>query len=147
MYSYFNQPAYNDLIQRLDNLKPNANALWGKMNAAQMLAHCQFPIQIALAKETVPLKPNWLIKFFFKKLLYSNTPYSKNAPTAPVLIVKESKDFHTEKAALKQWMQELWNDRANENRRDHPVFGTFTKDQWGAMQWKHLDHHFRQFDV
>ncbi|GAK99240.1 hypothetical protein JCM19314_3271 [Nonlabens ulvanivorans] len=28
-------------------------------------------------------------------------------------------------------MNELWEDRNNENRVPHPVFGDFTKDQWG----------------
>lgn len=44
-------------------------------------------------------------------------------------------------------MNELWEDRNNENRVPHPVFGDFTKDQWGIMQWKHLNHHFEQFGV
>ncbi|NND11366.1 MAG: DUF1569 domain-containing protein, partial [Flavobacteriaceae bacterium] len=29
----------------------------------------------------------------------------------------------------------------------HPSFGYYTKDQWGKTQYKHLDHHLRQFGV
>jgi Ca2+-binding EF-hand superfamily protein len=29
----------------------------------------------------------------------------------------------------------------------HPAFGSFTKEQWGQLQYKHLDHHLKQFGV
>ncbi len=29
----------------------------------------------------------------------------------------------------------------------HPVFGKFTKEQYGKMNYKHLDHHLTQFGV
>ncbi len=29
----------------------------------------------------------------------------------------------------------------------HPAFGPFTKEQWGQLQYKHLDHHLKQFGV
>jgi len=29
----------------------------------------------------------------------------------------------------------------------HPSFGEFTKEQWGQLEYKHLDHHLRQFGV
>lgn len=147
MPSFFEKETYDELQKRLHHLTPDSERVWGKMDAGQMLKHCQFPIQIALSKEKVELKPNWLIKTFFKKLMYAKMPYSKGAPTAPALVVKESKNFKAEKASLQRWMDELWEDRDNANRRPHPIFGEFTKEQWGTMQWKHLDHHFRQFGV
>lgn len=147
MESYFNEQAWSNLQSRLQQLTPESNAQWGKMNVAQMMKHCQSPLQLAVGKEEVAMKPNWLIKFFFKKMMYSPKPFKKNAPTPPIFQVTDERDFNKEKEQLKHWMQELWNDRDNESRRPHPVFGEFTKDQWGIMQWKHLDHHFRQFGV
>lgn len=147
MPSFFEQESYNDLTSRLQKLSAKSERLWGKMDAGQMLYHCKYPLQVALAKEEMTLKPNWLIKTFFKKLMYSKMPYSKNAPTAPAFVVTDPKDFKTEKQELKEWMDALWQDRDNDSRRPHPVFGKFTKEQWGTMQWKHLDHHFRQFGI
>lgn len=147
MESYFNESAWNDLQSRLKQLTPEHQAQWGKMNVAQMMKHCQHPLQTALGKEEVVMKPNWLIKFFFKRMMYSSKPFQKNAPTPPVFQVADERDFIKEKEQLKHWMTQLWNDRDNELRRPHPVFGNFTKEQWGILQWKHLDHHFRQFGV
>ena len=147
MESFFDEPTYNSLRDRLRQIDSNKTPEWGKMDAAQMFKHCQYPIQIALEKEKVVVKSNWFAKVFFKKSLYSDKPFRKSLPTAPSLKVADSKDFESEKEKLDQWMQELWYDRENDNRRSHPMFGHFTKDQWGKLQYKHLDHHFRQFGV
>lgn len=147
MESYFNEPTWNDLQSRLKKLSQESQAQWGKMSVAQMMKHCQHALQIAVGKEEISMKSNWLIKFFFKKMMYSPKPFRKNAPTPPAFQVTDERDFQREREQLKLWMQELWDDRNNENRRPHPVFGEFTKEQWGIMQWKHLDHHFRQFGV
>jgi hypothetical protein len=28
---------------------------------------------------------------------------------------------------------------------EHPFFGPLTATEWDRLQWKHLDHHLRQF--
>jgi hypothetical protein len=30
---------------------------------------------------------------------------------------------------------------------EHFIFGAMTMEQWNALQWKHIDHHLRQFGV
>ncbi len=145
MKSFFDETTYQDLRKRLDSIPATATPLWGKMNAAQMFKHCQYPIQTALGKEKIQMKGNFIIRLLFKKMLYSPKPFKKNTPTPKRLQIVDRYDFESEKEKLDQWMQELWYDRNNENRRKHPVFGHFTKEQWGIMQWKHLDHHFKQF--
>jgi hypothetical protein len=42
-------------------------------------------------------------------------------------------------------MKALYADHENENRRPQAVFGHCTKEQWGKMNWKHLNHHFEQY--
>lgn len=147
MKSFFEPNAYQELQQRLDKIEENATPQWGKMNAGQMFNHCQAPLKIAVNQSDVKLKPNWLVKLLFKKMLYSPKPFKKNAPTPPEFRSTGDFNFHKEKAELQKWMNELWEDRNNENREPHPVFGHFTKEQWGILQWKHLNHHFEQFGV
>jgi hypothetical protein len=147
MESFFEESTYNYLRERLASIPADARPKWGKMDAAQMFKHCQYPLQIAMGKEKMKLASNWFVKTFFKKSLYSDKPYRRNLPTVKNFKVIEDKDFQSEKEKLDQWMQELWYDRDNDNRRPHPVFGNFTKDQWGKMQWKHLNHHLEQFGV
>ena len=67
--------------------------------------------------------------------------------TAKAFKTKESKDFTSERDQLITLLNELHEQREKTDWAPHPSFGTFTKDQWGKMQYKHLDHHLRQFGV
>lgn len=147
MKSIFTTEAYDEIMSRLESLDENAKANWGKMNVAQMTWHCQGPFNIMLEKNDYGLKPNWLAKVFFKKSLYNDKPWRKNLPTARFLKSKDDKDFTMEKAKLRELIAETFKHRTKTEWKPHPGFGYFTADQWGQMQYKHLDHHFRQFGV
>lgn len=72
------------------------------MDAAQMLAHVQVPIGIALG--TTTLKGNWLMKLImplYKKNLYDEKPWKQNLPTDKTFIMTgESKDFEKERKQI-----------------------------------------------
>ena len=147
MKSLFTDNAFNEITARLNNLNENSERQWGKMTPGQMAHHCQLPLNIILEKKDFNLKPNWLINLFFKKSMYSDKPWRKNLPTAPGFKEVEPRDFAKEKAALQSLLEEFGTQRDRNDWKPHPSFGKFTKDQYGKMQYKHLDHHFRQFGV
>ncbi|MCW3083037.1 MAG: hypothetical protein JWP12_403 [Bacteroidetes bacterium] len=47
MESLFNPADNQKIITRINSVTPESKAQWGKMNAAQMLAHCQPPLLVA----------------------------------------------------------------------------------------------------
>ncbi|WP_204346333.1 DUF1569 domain-containing protein [Psychroserpens algicola] len=147
MKSLFQQETHEEIMNRLEQLDEAAQANWGKMNVGQMTWHCQGPLNIMLEKNDYGLKPNWFAKVFFKKSLYNDKSWRKNLPTAKFLKPKEDKDFSTEKRKLTELINEAYSHRDKTEWKPHPGFGYFTADQWGQMQYKHLDHHFRQFGV
>ena len=147
MKSLFSQKAYEEIMGRLNNLEESSSPLWGKMNASQMLYHCQLPLNVILEKEDYNLKPNFLIKLFFKKSMYNDKLWRKNMPTMPLFRITDLKDFSVEKKALAELISELYEQRGRDHWQPHPSFGKLTKEQWGKMQYKHLDHHFRQFGI
>jgi hypothetical protein len=147
MKSLFEPGAFSEIKDRLANLTETSANRWGKMTPGQMLHHCQGPLNIMLEKNDYGLKPNWLAKLFFKKSLYSEKPWGKNLPTAKFLKETMDRDFNTEKANLQALLLEFEAQRERTDWKPHPGFGSFTKEQYGKMQYKHLDHHFRQFGV
>ncbi|MCB0399171.1 MAG: DUF1569 domain-containing protein [Winogradskyella sp.] len=147
MKSIFEESAYDEIKKRLENLSENAEANWGKMNVGQMVWHCQGPLNIILEKEDYGLKPSWAAKLFFKKSLYNDKPWKKGLPTAKFLKTKDNKDFQTEKAKLEALIKETYTLKDKTKWNPHPAFGYFTAQQWGQMQYKHLDHHLKQFGV
>ena len=147
MKSLFEDTTFLETKKRLNKLEPTIQPKWGKMNLGQMLNHCQKPLELALQKENFQLKPNLLAKWFFKKALYNDTLWSKGLPTPKAFKVVSKKDFVSEKAQLEMLITEFYNKKERTEWPPHPVFGKFTPEQWGKMQYKHLDHHLRQFGV
>jgi len=147
MQSIFEDTPYNEIKARLNKLDNNSQPHWGKMTIGQMVWHCQGPLNIILGKEDYGMKPSWFVKLFFKKSLYSDKPWNKGLPTAKFLKTNSAKDFSAEKTKLEALIDEVHSEKDKVEWNPHPAFGYFTADQWGKMQYKHLDHHLRQFGV
>ncbi|MGB6269755.1 MAG: DUF1569 domain-containing protein [Olleya sp.] len=147
MKSLFETEAFNEIKNRINQLNETSTPNWGKMSVGQMANHCQVALNVALQKEDYGLKPNWLINLLFKKSMYNDKLWKPNMPTAKAFKVTQDKDFNTEKQVLVNLIDELHQQKEKENWHNHPAFGKLNKEQWGKMQYKHLDHHFRQFGV
>ena len=134
------------IIGRIDQLSPQTAALWGKMNVAQMLAHCQVPMGVAVGSHK--LKGSFLLRLigpFFKKLLFNDKPYKKNLGTDKSFIIADERKFEEEKQKLVDMINRFTI--ANMVDAPHPFFGKLTKEEWSKGTWKHLDHHLSQFGV
>lgn len=149
MGNIFIEADKNDIINRIDELHPNSKAMWGKMNVSQMLAHCVVPTRVSAGE--LPSAQTLLGKFFgrmAKKQLLNGEYMKKNLPTAPNFIIKETPDFYLSQQALKEAIQRLYEtDKSALLQRKHPFFGKMTLEEWGILNYKHFDHHLRQFGV
>lgn len=147
MKSLLSEDGYTEIKARLEKLTENSERQWGKMSVGQMTWHCQYPLKLAIENRENNSKGNWFVKTFFKKSLYNDKSWRKNLPTAPQLKAKEPKAFQAEYDKLKTMVDQFAKLNSRENWYPHPAFGEFTKEQWGKMQYKHLDHHLRQFGI
>ena len=149
MKGIFNKNDNEELIKRIDQLSVDSRPLWGKMNVAQMLAHCQQPIRVAfgLSEPTRTLFGR-LFGNIAKKKLLSDRPWRKNLPTDRTFIIADSRDFEKEKENLKNLVRKFHDDGPGAlSKRPHPFFGNMSTEDWDRMSWKHLDHHLQQFGV
>ncbi len=150
MKNIFTREIAGEIIDRIDKLESGTKPLWGKMGVAQMLAHCN--VTYEMVYENKHPKPNtfkrFLLKLFVKKIVVSEKPYSKNSRTAPEFLIREDKNFETEKVRLTSYIkktQEL-GETHFDGKESHS-FGVLTKAEWNNMFYKHLDHHLTQFGV
>ncbi len=76
-------------------------------------------------------------------------PFSKNSPTHPQLVLHKSAcDFDRERARLVAVIRKFHDSGpAAAAKYRHAFVQKLTGDEWGVVQHKHLDHHFRQFGV
>ncbi|SRX74622.1 DUF1569 domain-containing protein [Aequorivita antarctica] len=144
MKSLFDDQAYSEIKKRLNALNVESKRKWGRMDVGQMLYHCQQPLNISLGKSNIK-KQFFPLAFLFKKSLYNDKPWRQNLPTAKTFKITETKDFDPEKIALEKLIDEFQRKKNETQWEPHPLFGKFTPQQWGQMQYKHLDHHLKQF--
>jgi Protein of unknown function (DUF1569) len=143
-------PVAAEVIGRINRLSANTQPNWGKMNVAQMLAHCCVTYEMVF--EDKHPKPNFLVRFILKTFVKNNVvsekPYAQNGGTAPQFVIKETKDFETEKARLIGFIEKT--QQLGENHfdgKESHSFGNLNKTEWNNMFYKHLNHHLTQFGV
>lgn len=147
----FTQEVADTIIQRINQLTPQSQAQWGKMNVAQMLAHCNVTYEMVY-EEGKHSKPNFFMSFilksFVKKGVVNEVPYKQNLPTAPQFVMVDQKDFEQEKQRLTDFINKTQQlGEAHFDGKASHSFGALNKVEWNNMFWKHLDHHLRQFGV
>ena len=149
MQNLFDAATYNNIAERMNKISPECESQWGKMNAAQMLAHCKEAFKVPLSDKPMPrMMLGLLLGWAIKSKLYNEDPWKKNLPTAPNFIIKDERDFNTEKEALMELINQFYTKGPEGvGKFPHPMFGSFTKEQWGKSMYKHLDHHLVQFGV
>jgi Protein of unknown function (DUF1569) len=147
MQSLFDSADRQSVLGRLARLEPSAERQWGKMAAAQMLAHCSIALEMATGDR--PRKQKLIGKIFapfVRSSLLGEKPFSRNSPTDPAFIVTEEKDFDAEKRRLTAIVNKFC-ERGPEKAsvQVHSFLGRLNGEEWGVMMYKHLDHHLRQF--
>jgi Protein of unknown function (DUF1569) len=150
MKSLFESETNQNILNRIEKLNENSQPNWGKMNVGQMLKHCQLPIEIALGKREMKTKVGLLKKMifkFFKPMMYNDKLWKRNVGTAKEFVITEVQVFETEKNNIVNLINEFVAKKDNTNWPKHPIFGYFTTEQRGKMQYKHLEHHLTQFGV
>lgn len=146
----FTKEESQKLIDRINQLSPETQAKWGKMDVARMLAHCNVSYEtIYTDKHPRPtgLK-RLMINLFAKNVVTNAKPYKKNSMTAPMFIIADKKVFDEEKERLVNYIsktQELGE--AHFDGKENLSFGPLSKNQWNNLMYKHLNHHLEQFGV
>ena len=137
-----------EIIHRIEQLTPSTPAQWGKMNVAQMMAHCSYALKLYLTGKKLR-RPILAILFggIAKKRMLTNKPWARNLPTAKELKPAAGSEFEREKTNLIENISLFVTKGAKATPIPHPFFGKMTTADWGLHQYKHLDHHLTQFGV
>lgn len=150
MQTLFDQKTHQEILSRIDQLTSDATPLWGKMSAAQMVKHCQMPLLVASGKMELTQQIGLVKRLAFKLYkaqMYNDKPWPKHLITPTDFKITDQPHFETEKDRLIVIISNFHGKALNIRWPRHPYFGHFNTEQWGKMQYKHLDHHLRQFGV
>lgn len=149
MMSLFHPADCESLRRRFAELRADGPRHWGTMDAAQMLAHCGKGLEAAMAdRPPKQMLLGRLVAPLLRPLVLGPRPFRRNAPTSPLFVVADVRDFEAEVRRLAHLL-DRYVQRGPEAaaRVPHVFFGRLSGDQWGRLMYKHLDHHLRQFGV
>ncbi|ESU28792.1 hypothetical protein FLJC2902T_13890 [Flavobacterium limnosediminis JC2902] len=149
MESLFTADGNQNIINRINKLKPTSLSHWGKMTVDQMMSHCIGPLDVVYGDLHLKMNPIMALlgRYVIKGKLLKAAQFQKDSPTAPAFIRKGSYDFEATRAELIEKVQKFTQGPQVIKTNKHPFFGPMTNEEWDNLQWKHLDHHLRQFGV
>ena len=154
MQNIFDRAACDALIGRINRLTTASKPVWGKMNAAQMLAHVSKPYEMVCDPNygATHKRPNafarFLLKRFLKPIVVGPKPYAKNSRTAPSFVVADERELEAERKRLIGYIDQVqaWGTKHFDGKDNHS-FGVMTAQEWNNLFAKHLEHHLRQFGL
>lgn len=150
MKSLFNEAEYQEIRKRVETLQANNTRQWGKMTIAQMMAHCSIGFEKAVSVLPFEDKSNFIMRTLVKRIVLNAVKkgdLGKNQKTFPDYAISEDKDFDTEKRRLLENIDRFYKYGEKNEIGKHPYFGKFSKDNWGALQYVHTNHHLTQFSA
>lgn len=150
MKNLYEASTVQEIHQRLAQLQPDSPRQWGKMDAAQAMAHCALAMEWAVGdRATKQLLIGRIFAPLIKpKLLGTDEPMRRNTGTAKELIIADTRDLERERARLASLIDRFCTAGPSAcTKNPHPFFGRITPEQWAIVMYKHVDHHCRQFGV
>ena len=149
MKSLFDRAPAAEIKDRLARLTPQTRRLWGKMSAAQMLAHCSAAMEVSLGDKVV--RQVLLGKLFgriAKGSLLSGKPMGKSLPTAKEYVIANDRDLDLERQRLTALIDRFQAGGPEGcTKFPHSFFGKMPPEEWSALNYIHLDHHLQQFGL
>ncbi len=146
----FDAAAVEEVKERMAKLRPDSERLWGKVNPAQMLAHCSAAIGMAVGETRPPriLLGRLLGPLAKKSPITNGEPMRRNSMTEKSVLVTDERDFAVERRRLRESIDRFAAGGPGIcTKHPHFFFGPLTPVEWAVLMHQHLDHHLRQFGV
>ncbi len=149
MKNLFQPEVLEEIKERVEKLTPNSKKNWGKMEVAQMLAHCSAALEVAVGIKSPPrIFIGRLLAPFLKKHLINDKPFKKNTPTDKSFLVIDQRNFEKEKQRMLELITQFSiGGPQHVTTHPHSFFGKLSAEEWSSGMFKHLDHHLKQFGV
>ena len=146
MGSILNESDRAAICSRMRLLSDSSTARWGRMSVTGMLQHLRLSARMGVGElEVVSANKRAFQVFPLKHLILYVLPFPKGAPTAPELLPGAAASLEEERAAVLALLDQIGAGPSEGTGPAHPLFGPLSWREWGAVTYKHCDHHLKQF--
>jgi hypothetical protein len=154
MKSLQHQADADEILRRLQALRPESQRRWGRMTPQQMVCHLADGYRLYMKEKEAATEPAWAIQRKVMKwvALQVPVPWPHGFKTMPELEQNGGSGTPPrEFAGDLQLLRDL-TERFAKLPRDfafplHPFFGAMRYDEWMRLAYLHADHHLRQFGL
>jgi hypothetical protein len=148
-----NSRVLDGLVQRVEQLRPDAERRWGSMTPGEMLCHLGDATDGVLGRRVPPgtVPPNRIALPIKWLMLYSPVPFPQGVETRPGVNPKKDGtrpgDFAADSARVIDSLRALAVAAPGSVSTTHFRFGKMSLGAWHHWAYKHTDHHLRQFGL
>lgn len=148
MKSIFQEQDRREILDRVKALTPDNPQRWGKMTISQMLAHVGDQLRMALGDIEVGA-PRGPLRFPpLKTLVIYWIPWPEGRAQAPrEAFTTKPEAWEQDKQAVVELIRRIVEHHPEGAWPIHPQFGKMSREAWGVLSYRHLDHHLRQFSA
>jgi len=140
----------SEILDRLANLRSNAQGKWGTMSAHQMICHLSDSLRAALGEKYISPSTSFFMRNILKPLaLWVPIPWVHGFKTRPEMDYQQGgtppADFASDLEELRILFDRFctWKGRF----APHAMFGQMSEAERMRHAYLHFDHHLRQFGV
>ncbi|MCK5862883.1 MAG: DUF1569 domain-containing protein [Candidatus Hydrogenedentes bacterium] len=149
---HFDSDYSEEIINRLQNIPPDAVPIWGTMTRDDLVEHFIWVLHHAMGRSTcVPDCSNWFSRSVTQRLVvheFLHIPRGIQLPselTSRGITLQESGDLETLHAIIEEYLYCVQADELEP--ASHPFFGPLDVDGWDRLHVRHFEHHLKQFGV
>jgi hypothetical protein len=148
MASLFDTSERVRIHNRIDLLRPDGSPRWGRMAVQQMVCHLIDSVESSWDADTEPPGTGALSRQPLKWLVLRVLPWPKGKMESPARLTRrQPAQWSADIAALHAIIDQLAQRGAGEQWPASEVFGSLSRDDWGALLHAHINHHLKQFGV
>jgi hypothetical protein len=141
----------DEVSKALQSLSPETEALWGTMNASEMLQHLKGSLELTYFEGDVKILTPADKLEASRAFVLSDKPLPRGAmkPKEYENIESNGHDFSEQKKELVEHFQSYAREMTNRTdfKATHPYFGELNGPEWVHFQKKHFRHHLAQFGL
>jgi hypothetical protein len=137
------------ILDRLARLTPEHPRHWGRMQPAELLPHLAAGLRVALGEVALPGSPaGGLREALWRYLAIHHLPWPKGKVQSPAgAFSAPSLGWERDREFVVELIERFASASPDRLGLSHPMFGRMNLRDWDVLQYRHLDHHLRQFGV
>lgn len=137
------------ILGRLAALTPEHPRRWGRMEPGQLLPHLATGLRMALGERKLEgSHPGRIRGAVWRYLAIHRLPWPEGKiQSPPGSFDTPSVGWERDRALVIELIERFATTTPDKLGRVHPSFGRMSPHDWDVLQYRHFDHHLRQFGV